>query len=138
MVPRERLGLQRSGKFRFEFPPVDDSSTEGGSSGEESRGENPGPRRPNNPGGTETRTRRQIIQDDTAAFNRKTDRHSARWGAMEDSTQRRQAHYEIYLDYQERGIIFPRIFTLLWDLEHKDFLLLEFCEFGDLQNLLYR
>ncbi|KAI3321904.1 kinase-like domain-containing protein [Xylariaceae sp. AK1471] len=140
MIPRQRIGLPRQRKFKFDLPP-NDSSSEGESSGDESRDDNPGIRRANNSGGIETRTRREIIQSDRTAANAKTNRYNDRITAAERRRADRQERKEKFVEAAQRGgrpSRASRILTKWWDLERKDFLLLEFCEFGDLEHLLYR
>ncbi|KAI8633205.1 kinase-like domain-containing protein [Xylariaceae sp. FL1651] len=125
MIPREKIGLPPQQQWRFDVPEVDDSSSEGESSGDESRDDEPGP------AVTRRKSRREIMRDDPDAMTRKEQKYQARvHNALARQEERKRRKYRMRTRSTENNDG--------WDLDRKDFLLIEFCENGDLENLLFR
>ncbi|KAI0459955.1 kinase-like domain-containing protein [Xylaria acuta] len=129
IVPRAKIGLLPQRPFAWEYPDEDDSSDPGESSGEESRDDAPGPeaqrgpRRPRNPA-------------ERNALMLKIQRATTRWDAQYDRIELREL---AIAERQAQGVSPPREEDdPLLEERRADFLILEFCENGDLENLLYR
>ncbi|KAI1425860.1 kinase-like domain-containing protein [Xylaria sp. FL1777] len=122
LIGRPRIGIPENRPFEFDLPLGDDSSEEGESSGDESRDDEPSPE------ALERRTRREIIEADPEAARQKEISFSARTRAAE---QRRNDRVRML-----RQTIFGPI-PDIYDQDRKDFMVLEFCELGDLEKLLY-
>ncbi|KAI1503527.1 kinase-like protein [Biscogniauxia marginata] len=131
LIDPERIGLPPKEPFRFGQTPYMDTSDEGESSGEESRGEEPIPR---------PKTRRQKMQEDPGLMIQRQERLEIREQLMEDQREDRNERLnERYLfNTTGRGSPASRNDNDMWQLDYRDYLLLEFVENGDLANLIWR
>ncbi|KAI1325851.1 kinase-like domain-containing protein [Xylariaceae sp. FL0255] len=122
-IPREDVGLPPNRPFPTDWPKVmNDTSSESDESGDESYDDAPTPRAARHA----KQNRRQQIAADPERFTTRKDRYEqrvtrARW----ELANRRRAI--------EQGSQDPR-----WQIDRKDFLLLEWVENGDLYNLISR
>ncbi|KAI1753578.1 kinase-like domain-containing protein [Xylaria castorea] len=129
MIPRDAVGLPLQRPFAWDYPDEDDSSDpEEESSGEESRDDGPGPDVP--------RTRRPMNRAERTAATRKRIRHERRMAGAYTNIRNRQTD----ITRRRRRGIPPPDEEDDPELEEnrKDFILLEFCENGDLEHLIYR
>jgi hypothetical protein len=125
MISRVDLGVPNPMPFAYDTPPEDDSSDARVSSGEDSREDEPIPIRgvPR----VRPRTRKQMSLN---VMNQKTIDHLDRQiDNLNDKTAR-----GIQMGMARAG----QPVASHWDVNRKDFLLLEYCQYGDLENLLYR
>ncbi|KAI1269125.1 kinase-like domain-containing protein [Xylariaceae sp. FL1019] len=116
MLDREAIDLPRFRRFKYDEPPEDDSSSEEEPSDDESVADIA----PNVP------TRRQIMNQDPQRLVEK----KFRW-----RERRRATLARIYNRARQKSN--PNR-DPMWDYDRKDLLVLEYCENGDLQNLIYR
>ncbi|KAI5924783.1 kinase-like protein [Camillea tinctor] len=134
-IPPEKIGMRPKEPFRFKALNFADSSDEGKSSGEESRGEEPKKKR---------KTRRQMILEDTQQMRIKRQAQqdrAVRWQHRWDERKRRlEAREKRWAAQAAKGQ--PRTRNdredREWQLDNRDFLLLEFAEHGDLANFIYK
>ncbi|KAI1284808.1 kinase-like domain-containing protein [Xylaria sp. FL0933] len=129
LIPRERFGLPESEKFAFEVVPADDSDEPRDSSGEESRDDRPTAE------AKEKRTRKEIRRANGLETLRKRNSHKARMIASKAARQERNRRVRRAKGQDSRGqgpIGDP------WELNRRDFLMLEYCRYGDLESLIKR
>ncbi|KAI0805777.1 hypothetical protein GGR55DRAFT_255607 [Xylaria sp. FL0064] len=129
LIPRARFGLPESEKFAFEVVPADDSDEPRESSGEESRDDRPSAE------AKEKKTRREIRRANGLEMLRKRNSHKARIIASKAARQERNKRVRRAKGQGFRGqgpIGDP------WELNRRDFLMLEYCRYGDLESLIRR
>ncbi|KAI1139520.1 kinase-like protein [Hypoxylon sp. FL0543] len=121
------IGLTPARSFQFEEPDIWDSSVDDESSGSRSREDKP--KRP--------RTRKWRMghhpEDVRAKIQRKMDEHR-NW---EERMNKRNEMEERLEDFRSRARR-PNFNVNAWDLNRKDYIILEFMEYGDLAQLLYK
>ncbi|KAI1352160.1 kinase-like domain-containing protein [Xylaria sp. FL0043] len=129
LIPRARFGLPESEKFAFEVVPADDSDEPRESSGDESRDDRPSGE------AKEKRTRREIRRANGLETLRKRNSHKARMIASKAARQERNKRVRRAKGQDSRGqgpVGDP------WELNRRDFLMLEYCRYGDLESLIKR
>ncbi|KAI0159848.1 kinase-like domain-containing protein [Xylariaceae sp. FL1272] len=117
LVDRQGIDLPPFKKFEYDIPRDDDSSSEENTSDDESVADV----RPAN-----VRTRREVMQQNAQQLVEKRARWLKRHRAASAKVNKRAKH---------KGD--PNR-DPMWDYDRKDLLVLEYCENGDLQNLIYR
>ncbi|KAI0914227.1 kinase-like domain-containing protein [Ustulina deusta] len=135
VIPRSRIGIPENNPFRFDMPVYDDSSESSESSGEESRDDEPSAK------ARDKRTRREMMEVDPEAARRKRVAHDRRVRvaerAREDRYQAVMRRRAMRSSVIAQGTKPPQLLDY-YDEDRKDFLLLEFCQNGDLETLLYK
>ncbi|KAI0534278.1 kinase-like domain-containing protein [Xylaria digitata] len=121
VIPRSSIGLPQQRPYPHSIS-GDDSSSSESESGDESYDDQPSQKVMTNA----RRTRRQQIARNPAEFQNKMRRHNRRFKRLTDLQEEREAHMN------------DRNPDPKWQVDRKDFLLLEFMENGDLQNLIIR
>ncbi|KAI1822001.1 kinase-like domain-containing protein [Xylaria intraflava] len=127
LITRDRVDLPQSRQWIYDVPERDDSSEDADSSGDESRDDRP------NAAYRDKRTRRQRKMN-VAAAQLKAQNHRARQLAAEARLNERN----IAIRAQQEGGALGGPVMDPFDIYRQDYLLMEFCPYGDLQNLIYR
>lgn len=127
LLPRRALNLNDQREFEYEYPEEYDSSDPEESSGDESRDDGPGPDVPT--------TRRPRNEDERNEMRLKRARHEQRVQAAYDKIRNRRNAIEAR---RAQGIQAPREENDPLAERHADFMFMEICANGDLENLLYR
>ncbi|OTA88769.1 hypothetical protein M434DRAFT_374553 [Hypoxylon sp. CO27-5] len=129
-IKPEDIGLKPKSKFRFELPDFLDSSSEDSqSSGEESRDdEAPSPPVP---------TRRWRMTHEPEYMADKADRHRDRINRIEERNAEREGMLIIAEEDAAEGLEL-KFDPKDWDADHRDYMVLEFMEHGDLAHLLFK
>ncbi|RYO95984.1 hypothetical protein DL765_011722 [Monosporascus sp. GIB2] len=131
LIDPERIGMKKQQPYRFARPELIDSSSEGELSGDESP--------PDEPPKKVQRTRRARLADKEEAIRmRRRRREMARRDAeMERKIEERERRLEQRRKAGAKGrSIAGGDDDDEWQLDHKDYLLLEFVENGDLFNFI--
>ncbi|KAI2643152.1 kinase-like domain-containing protein [Xylaria nigripes] len=129
LIDRRRVGLPPQRRWRFDMPPDDDTSEEE-SSGDESRADEPDARR------RDKRTRRERIMELNSRMI-KMRNYVNRRAAQEVLRNRRRALKAAERRRPRKRPVPPQP-PDTHDIYRRDFMLIEFCEYGDLENLLFR
>ncbi|KAI1636932.1 hypothetical protein F4809DRAFT_661876 [Biscogniauxia mediterranea] len=135
MIPPERVGMRPKKRSRFRQPNHFDSSDEGISSGEESRGEEPKEK---------PKSRRWRLENERQKMQLKLQLLSDRKDIWRDLVKRRNKRLQARaIKRQQEGEASQASTTddpldEEWELDYKDYLLLEFAENGDLANFIYK
>ncbi|KAF2971854.1 hypothetical protein GQX73_g1698 [Xylaria multiplex] len=131
MIPRNQVRLEEYKPYEYEPPISDDSSDDGNdySSGDESRDDGPGPE------GGKKITRREIEAADPQRARDKRNLHRIRLNTWDFKNQQREIELRKYQEAPDNAK--PWIHSE-YEIHRKDFILTEFCENGNLEQLLYR
>ncbi|KAI1485159.1 kinase-like domain-containing protein [Biscogniauxia mediterranea] len=135
MIPPEKVGMRPKKRSRFRPQNHFDSSDEGISSGEESRGEEPKEK---------PKSRRWRLQNERQKTKVKLQLLSDRMEIWRDLVKQRNARLQARaIKRQQEGEASQASTTddpldEEWELDYKDYLLLEFAENGDLANFIYK
>ncbi|KAI0600485.1 hypothetical protein F4775DRAFT_67015 [Biscogniauxia sp. FL1348] len=135
MIPPEKVGMGPKKRSRFKQPNFLDSSDEGISSGEESRGEEPKEK---------PKSRRWMLINERQKMQIKLRAFADRkdiWKGLVDQRNellraRARKRQEEGEESQASSVGDPA--NDQWELDYKDYLLLEFAENGDLANFIYK
>ncbi|KAI0142448.1 kinase-like protein [Hypoxylon sp. NC0597] len=129
-IKPEDIGLNPRTKFQYELPDMFDSSSEDSqSSGEESREDEPP--------SLQVPTRRWRTTHDPEYMAEKELRHRERIRQATERNEERQGMLFLAEEEIENGRQ-PDFDLNDWDADHKDYMVLEFMEHGDLAHFIYK
>ncbi|RYP58611.1 hypothetical protein DL769_008866 [Monosporascus sp. CRB-8-3] len=133
LIDPERIGMKKQQPYKFARSELIDSSSEGGLSGDESPGDEP-PKKVQR-----TRRARLADKEEASRMRKRLRQRVKRDAEMEEKIEERERRLERRRKAGGKGkFIGGGDDDDEWQLDHKDYLLLEFVENGDLSNFIMK